>query len=133
MSEDKKDLKDVKQNVGEDNKKVTNKLDELKKQWKNQYDEVYEIAAENDLEKEDNEPLVFFFKKPGKSNLSRYIKDAMKNAYKAMHNLTFDCLLYPDRDVVSKLIEERPGLIIALGNELQEIIGVNQDFFSKKL
>ena len=119
----------------EDKKEVNQKvnLEELKSNWKRQYGEVYEISAENDLEQEKNEPLIFFFKKPSRPNLSRYIKEAMKNAYKAMYNLTFDCLLYPDRDAVSKLVQEKPGLIIAIGNELQEIIGVNQDFFSRKL
>lgn len=125
---------DIRKQAGQDQKKQGElDLEKQKKEWIEQYGEVYEIAAEADLEDEKAKPMVFYFKKPGRTNLSRYIKDAMKNAYKAMYNLTFDCLLYPDRDAVTKLIEEKPGLIVALGNELQEIIGVNQDFFSKKL
>ncbi|MDI3547886.1 MAG: hypothetical protein PWR10_1538 [Halanaerobiales bacterium] len=114
-------------------KQTTENLEKQKEKWIEEFGEVYEIAAEADIDEGNAKPMVFYFKKPGRTNLSRYIKDAMKNAYKAMYNLTFDCLLYPDRDAVTKLIEEKPGLIIALGNELQEIIGVNQDFFSKKL
>lgn len=115
-----------------DNQSKKKKLQEKINDWKEQYGEIYEIAADVEFE-QNSEQMIFIFRKPNRQHLSRYIKTAMKNAYKAMHTLVFDTLLYPDKDKVSKMVEEKPGLIISLGNELQDIIGVNQDFFSKKL
>lgn len=99
-------------------------------QWKQQYGDVYEIADDGFGE---TEPLTFIFRRPGRPQLSRFTKEAMKDAYKAMHNLVYGCLLYPSEERVKQLFEDKPGLAIAVGNELQRIVGTNQDFLSKKL
>ncbi|GAB6100439.1 hypothetical protein JCM16358_23180 [Halanaerocella petrolearia] len=106
-------------------------LEEKIKNLKKQYGTIYEIAAEVDFE--GGEEMVFIFKKPGRSELGRYLKTAMTDAYRAMHNLVFDCLVYPEKDVVVKMVEEEPGLIVALGNELQDLVGINKNFTRKKL
>jgi len=99
-------------------------------QWKQQYGDVYEIK--DDGFSEDEMPT-FYFRRPGRPQLSRFTKEAMKDAYKAMHNMVYGCLLYPSEERVKQLFEDRPGLAIAVGNELQRIVGTNQDFLSKKL
>jgi len=55
---------------------------------------------------------------------SRSLSDALK----AMHNLVFDCLLYPDQDAVCKFFDEKPGTAVSVDSELQKIVGTNQDF-----
>jgi hypothetical protein len=136
MSKDKKQ-ENLKEEIKQD-KVVTAsgaKKDDLKQKiegFKEQYGTVYEIAADVGFEEEADE-MLFVFKKPGRAALSRYIKGAMNDAYRAMYNLVFDCLLYPDRDLLMNMLEDKPGLIVALGNELQELVGVNQNFTSKRL
>lgn len=106
-------------------------LEERIESLKDQYGTIYEIAADVDFD--GGKEMVFIFKKPGRSELGRYLKTAMSDAYRAMHNLVFDCLVYPEKDVVVKMVEEEPGLIVALGNELQDLVGINKNFTRKKL
>jgi hypothetical protein len=99
-------------------------------EWKQQYGEVYEIASDVD---DAGEPMTFYFRKPGWADLSRFAREVAKDMLKATNNLVFGCLLHPSPDVLRKQVEEKPGLILALGAELQKIIGANQDFLSRKL
>lgn len=98
--------------------------------WKAQYGDVYELTGETE---DGSQTYYFIFRKPGRAALSRFAKQVMSDALKAMHNLVFDCLLFPDQDEVRKLFEEKPGMAISVGSELQKIVGTNQDFFVKRL
>lgn len=60
--------------------------------------------------------------------MSHFVKQVVSDALKAMYNLAFDCLLYPDQDTVHKLFDEKPGMAISVGSKLQGIVGTNQDF-----
>lgn len=99
--------------------------------WKQQYEDIYELNADAD---EGDSPIpTFYFRKPGRMQLSRFAKEVMKDALKGMNALVFDCLLFPDRDTVEALFKKKPGLIISLGGELQKLVGTSQDFFVKRL
>ena len=98
-------------------------------QWKQQYEEVYEMTGEL----EDYSEIKVYFRKPKRADSSRLIKETMKDPERAVNNLVFSCLLYPAPDDLKKEIEKKPGLILVLGNELQKLIGSNIDFLSKKL
>ncbi len=104
--------------------------DEQLEAWKAQYGEIYELLGETE---DGSQCYYFIFRKPGRAALSRFAKQVMSDALKAMHNLVFDCLLFPDQDEVRKLFEEKPGMAISVGSELQKIVGTNQDFFVKRL
>lgn len=98
--------------------------------WKGQHGDVYELTGETE---DGSQSYYFAFRKPGRAALSRFAKQVMGDALKAMHNLVFDCLLYPDEVEVQRLFNERPGLAISVASELQKIVGTNQDFFVKRL
>lgn len=99
-------------------------------QWKAQYGEVYKIEIDTDnLE----EKKVFYFQKPARTNFSRFIKDSMKDAYKAMHTMVNDLALYPSKEKLAKIFQEKPGLVVAVGNELNKIVGVSEDFLTSKV
>lgn len=104
--------------------------DTMLEDWKKQYGDVYKI--ENEPE-DGEEPLKFYFKKPQRQHFSRFIKESMKDAYKAMRTMVDDLALYPSPEVRNKLFEEKPGLVVAVGNELNKIIGVSQDFLTSKV
>lgn len=109
-------------------------LEEMVEQWKSQYGEVYEVKAESaeDAAREGI-PEAFYFRLPGRPELSRFAKTAMTDALKALHNLVMDCLLYPDRNAVTALLEKKPGLIISLGSKIQQLVGTSLDFTHRKL
>jgi hypothetical protein len=100
-------------------------------QWKNQHGEV--IKLESEPENVSDSPLVFYFKKPNRQNFSRYIKDTMKDAFKAMNTMVMDLILYPSPEKATELFQEKPGLVVAVGGELCKIVGVSQDFLTTKV
>lgn len=97
--------------------------------FKAEHGEVYEIGTET----EDGRRLTFIFKKPGRSELSHFARTAMKDALKAMNNLVFDCLIWPGPDRVTAILDEKPGYLVGLGAKLQELVGLNEDFFAGRL
>jgi len=99
------------------------------KAWKEQHGDVFEIRGEDAGDQE----MTFYFRKPGRADLSRFAKEATKDVLLATNNLVVNCLLHPGPDVLRKLIDDKPGIVLALGAELQKLIGSNQDFFSRKL
>ncbi len=103
------------------------------KQWKAEHGDIYKLSGEIQDDKDSFVLHTFYFKKPGRVQLSRFAKEAMSDALKAQNNLIFDCRLYPDETVIRELFEKQPGLIMSLGAELVKIVGMNQDFLSEKL
>lgn len=97
-------------------------------QWKAQYGEVYKISSDN-----DDLELTLYFRKPLRQHLSRFTKSVMGDSLKAMHNLVQDTLIYPDMAAIAPLLTEKPGLIVPIGTQLQEIVGTNNSFLAKKL
>jgi hypothetical protein len=110
------------------------KLEELTAQWKEQYGEVYEIKPDNPEEAlKEGLPDAFYFRLPGRPELSRFAKTAMTDSLKALNNLCMDCVIYPDRSVVSSLFDHKPGLAISLGAKVQQLVGTSLDFTHRKL
>ena len=95
--------------------------------WKQEHGDVYRIESDDEL------MPVCYFRKPGRADMSRLSKEGVKDIYKSMNNLMFGCLLYPAPDVARRAVEEKPGLVLSIGGELQKIVGVTQDFLSTKL
>ncbi|MEW5897743.1 MAG: hypothetical protein AB1652_01030 [Bacillota bacterium] len=99
-------------------------------EWKKEYGEVYEVRS--DSEEETSLP-VLYFRKPNRQDLSRLFKEIMQDIYKALNNLIFACLLYPSAEVVRKAFDDKPGLVLSVGGELQKAVGANRNFFTREL
>lgn len=109
-------------------------LDELIKRWKEQYGDVYEIKPDSYEEAlKEGLPETFYFRLPGRPELSRFAKGAMTDTLKALNNLVMDCLLYPDKAVVTALLDRKPGLAVSLGSKVQQLVGTSLDFTHRKL
>lgn len=96
--------------------------------WKAQFGDVYRIASDN-----DDLLLTLYFRKPTRQHLSRFTKSITTDTLRALHNLVQDTLIYPDMEVLTPLLTEKPGLIVPIGTQLQEIVGTNNNFLAKKL
>ena len=101
---------------------------EVISKWKGQYGDVYEISSES-----EELPLVLYFRKPSRQHLSRFIKSLTNDALRAQQTLVADTLIFPDMDKLQPLFTEKPGLIIPIGTQLQEIVGTNNSFLAKRL
>jgi hypothetical protein len=102
--------------------------DEMIAGWKSKYGDVHELKSES-----EDLPLTLYFRKPSRQHLSRFTKSLMQDSLKALQNLVADTLLYPEMDKLTPLFAEKPGLIVPIGTQLQEIAGTNTNFFQKKL
>ena len=102
-----------------------NLLNELK----SKYGEVYCLSGEV----EDDKTEKYYFRKPERKDLSRFTQELSKDLFKATNNLVFGCLVYPEPEVLRKKADEKPGIILPLGAELQKIVGSGVDFLSSKL
>lgn len=104
-------------------------------QWKAQYGRRNVIRLEQAVEDDEDsgqETLVVYCRKPSPQHLGRFANTAQKDAYKALRDLVFDTLLWPDAERVKVAVEDQPGLAIAIGGKLQQIAGTNADFTVKR-
>lgn len=104
--------------------------------WRAQYGRRNVIRLEQSLEDDEDlgeeKTLVIYCRKPNPQHLSRFANTAQKDAYKALRDMVFDTLLWPDAERVKAAIEDQPGLAIAIGGKLQQIAGTNADFTVKR-
>lgn len=98
---------------------------------KDNYGEIYELKS--DSADEDYKIKEYVFMKPTRVHLSRFAKGVANDTFKALHTLIMDCLVYPDKGQVQEQLDEKPGLVVSLGGELQKIVGINENFFATKL
>ena len=120
-----------KNEIQNENAQIAEVSEEIIEQWKAKHGEVYRIETESDSTTE--KPLVFYFQKPSRIHFSRFIKDSMKDAYKAMHTMVHDLALHPSKEKLAQIFQEKPGLVVAVGNELNKIVGVSEDFLTSKV
>jgi len=93
-------------------------------QWKDQYKEVYLVTVEG---KE------FYFRHLTRSEYKRHLDTVRKSTYDSSYTLLITCLLEPSPAEMNVLIEQKPGLVITIINELQEPFGITEDASLKKL
>ncbi|MBE3574539.1 MAG: hypothetical protein IMW99_03655 [Firmicutes bacterium] len=107
--------------------------DKLESELKAKYGELYRLQTE--LEDADGRlsELRIYARRPHRVHLSRFTKEATRDTFKALTTLILDTVVWPDKDELARLFEERPGLVISLGAELQHLVGSNQDFLRSRL
>ena len=94
-------------------------------EWKAKYGKVYKLSA-------DDEGLTLYFRRPSREAFERFA-GTLGKPYKALKTLIFDTLLYPDAEYLNSLFTDEPGLVIAIGNQLQEAVGTSRDFTKSEL
>jgi len=87
---------------------------------------VLELTGEDDR--------FYYFKKPGREDMNRYIATAAKGKpAQAVRNLVVELAIHPSGSDLAKEFEEKPGKMVALNSALQAEVGMNEEFASKKL
>jgi hypothetical protein len=91
-------------------------------------------AGKTVLELTGDDDRVYYFTKPGKKDIERFIATATKGkAALAAKNLVLEMAIAPTADELAKDYEENPGRMVALNNALQSAVGMNEEFTAKKL
>lgn len=80
------------------------------------------------------EEKTYYFIKPGKKDMERFIATAAKGKIaQAAQNLVLEMAIAPTGEELKVEFEQTPGRMVALNNALQTAIGLNEDFATKKL
>lgn len=90
------------------------------------------IISKEDSEK--NYPIIV--RVPSKQNQEKLMKELSlkkKTSLEVQTSLIFENLLYPSPEIVTKWLEEVPGLPISYGNELTDLAGTTATAIRKKL
>lgn len=86
------------------------------------------------LELTGDDDKIYYFKKPRKQDLNRYLAMTMKKKLSlATQNLVFDTAIHPNKSELESMFEEQPGRMVALCQALTEAVGLTEDFGVKKL
>ncbi len=94
--------------------------------WKNQHNQIMLVSLEDD-------PFDCICKVPSTDHLK--LANSNKNDMDKNKQLVLSCILYPDRDIFLKIIEEerKEGIIIPLATKLVEASGATQQATMEKL
>jgi len=66
--------------------------------------------------------------------MGRYLSAAAKGKLaSAVQNLVYDLAVHPGSEELKRKFGEKPGLVVALNNALQNAVGLNEEFEVKKL
>lgn len=102
---------------------------------KAKYGKVYQIGTivyEDD--DSDGENLTFRFKRPSIASYDRYVKTLSQiGASKASKAFMLDNVVDEDKDRLEATVAEYPGVAIALGSKLTDILGLTNAVNLKKL
>lgn len=102
---------------------------------KAKYGKVYQIGTivyEDD--ESEGENLTFRFKRPSIASYDRYVKTLSQiGASKASKAFMLDNVVEEDKDRLTAAMEEYPGVAIALGGKLTDILGLTGAVNLKKL
>jgi preprotein translocase subunit Sss1 len=100
-------------------------------EFKKRYPEISQLST--DPEDTGGTAVVLVVRKPGRAEFSRFLKDAGKNAWRAMRTLVLDCTLHPSREELEALFEREAGLVLTFGEKLAAMAQANLEVVEKKL
>lgn len=92
--------------------------------WKAQHGEVYAFESDE---------LTVYCRKPGRAELARFTREMQRDLYRASHNLVISVLLHPSAEIVQQVAQRKPGIILSLAGELNDVAGSTVPFSSRKL
>ncbi|BCS54562.1 hypothetical protein [Geobacter sp. SVR] len=90
-------------------------------------------AGKKILELTGEDGRTYYFQKPTVLDMKRFIGTVTKGkTFQAVNDLLFEKALHPTKDQLEAEFEEMPGRMVALNNELQSAIGMNETLSTKK-
>lgn len=101
---------------------------------KTKYGKVYQIGMTIPVDDDEEKEFSYFFRRPSAMSYDRYISTAAKiGIVKASKAFMLDAVVAEDRDRLTGDMEEFPGVAIAVGNRLTEILGLTNTVNLKRL
>ncbi len=73
----------------------------------------------------------FAFRPIKRLDVSRFTQSLQTDNYKAFYNLVMDCCVFPDRDTMASLVEQRPMMPMILANTLMADAGLGEVLVKK--
>lgn len=67
-------------------------------------------------------------KKPSRASFERYQDDVMKKGAKAMLQFVLENTLFPDREAMASILDDKPGITSGIASKLQDEMGISVSF-----
>ncbi|BCS55198.1 hypothetical protein [Geobacter sp. SVR] len=91
-------------------------------------------AGKKILELTGEDGKIYYFLKPTVLDMKRFIGTVTKGkTFQAVNDLLFEKAISPTKAELEAEFEDMPGRMVALNNELQSAIGMNESLSTKKL
>jgi len=79
----------------------------------------------------DEDGREYEFTWPGNHHMARFTREAAGNVMKAHTNMVMGLAIKPSPDELKTIFDDKPGLPIALGNEIGKATGLTEEFTVK--
>ena len=93
--------------------------------WREKHGKIFTLEADEEI---NGETLFLVIKKPSRASFERYQEDAIKKGSKAMQQFAKENILYPDKEIISAIFSDKPGVAINIATNLQDLMGVSVNF-----
>lgn len=110
-----------------------NKVDALKKKYKEEGWEVYEVITTVQVDDDTEEEFSFLFRKPKTASYDRYVKTISNSATKASSSFVFDNIVDEQKEDLKKTVKKYPAITISLADKLLRMLGLADTTSVKKL
>lgn len=106
-------------------KQVKKPTAEQMQDWKARFEKVFKMKSEDEV---NGEVLELVVRKPSRSSFERYQDDVMKKGAKAMYQFALENTLFPDRETMAEILDDKPGLASGIASKLQDEMGISVGF-----
>ena len=101
---------------------------------KQKYGKVYKVGVTVPVDDENEQEISYYFKRPSVPSYDRYVKTlAQIGASKASKRFMLDAVVEEDEARLTADAETYPGVAIAIGGKLTDILGLTNAVNLKKL
>ena len=98
------------------------------------YGKVYRVSISVPVDDDSREEFTYHFKRPSVPSYDRYIKTMSKvGATAASKAFLLDAVVDENRDRLTADMEDNPGIALAVGNKLTELLGLTDSVNLKQL
>lgn len=94
-------------------------------EWKDKYKRVVALTAEDE---DTGEKIQVIVRKPSRTSFERYQEEIIKKGSKAMKQFVLEAVLLPEREELTRILDNKPGFVSGIADPLQTMMGVGVNF-----
>ena len=93
--------------------------------WREKFGKVFVMESEEEV---NGETLCIVARKPSRASFERYQDEVIKKGAKAMLQFVKENVLFPSKESMAAILDDKPGIASAIATNLQDVMGVSVTF-----